>query len=477
MSPEQVKGLELDARTDLYSLGMVFYEMLTGNVPFRTDSDSTLSIAMKHLSDTLPPLPAEYSHFQSVIDRLTAKERDQRFASATEVMRALRALNDGQSSRAHTFIGTRPRRPDAPTAAMPIEQVYEATKPTPKPAPTPSPPPTTTQAMMPWLGAAAAVIAVGVAAMLFLRKPVEPSQPLSIAQTTTRPASDASAATNVEAPTDGAPAQSMPADAARLPADPGVRESPSQASQTTTAKVAGVTTSTIAPQHSAEDERRQRELAAQAERSRRIESLLTSARDDYARGALVSPASENAADRYRAVQKLDPRNIEALTGMQRIADRLIADAERARAADEIDVALTLVEQARSVQPDHPRLSRLELDLRERLVGFEGRKQARLQKATQHITRAEQSLARTPMVLKIAADADDHYTSAMSLAPKAPGLVGMKDRIVAAYVAAAEYEISRNEPKRAINTINYARRRGVSTPRLDEIERVAMQSPR
>src|SRR5262245_33955569 len=47
MSPEQVKGQELDGRSDLYSLGIVFYETLTGAVPFR--ADSTMSLALKHL--------------------------------------------------------------------------------------------------------------------------------------------------------------------------------------------------------------------------------------------------------------------------------------------------------------------------------------------------------------------------------------------------------------------------------------------
>ena len=70
MSPEQVKGLELDGRSDLYSLGIVFYEMLTGAAPFR--ADSMLSLALKHLTEPLPQLPAEHAAYQSFLDQLTA---------------------------------------------------------------------------------------------------------------------------------------------------------------------------------------------------------------------------------------------------------------------------------------------------------------------------------------------------------------------------------------------------------------------
>ena len=91
MSPEQIKGLELDGRSDLYSLGIVLYEMLTGSQPYR--ADSTLSLALKHISESLPALPSEMAHFQPVLDRLTARERNERFANGAEVMAALNHID------------------------------------------------------------------------------------------------------------------------------------------------------------------------------------------------------------------------------------------------------------------------------------------------------------------------------------------------------------------------------------------------
>jgi len=97
MSPEQVKGLELDGRSDLYSIGIVFFEILTGAVPF--NADSTLSTALKHVSDPLPPLPQKYAAYQEFLDCLTAKDRDDRFASGAEVIRALRVIGTGRMAR------------------------------------------------------------------------------------------------------------------------------------------------------------------------------------------------------------------------------------------------------------------------------------------------------------------------------------------------------------------------------------------
>src|SRR5690606_32098032 len=57
MSPEQIHGHELDGRSDQYSLGVMFYEMLTGSVPFKCDT--TISLMMAHINQPVPALPAE----------------------------------------------------------------------------------------------------------------------------------------------------------------------------------------------------------------------------------------------------------------------------------------------------------------------------------------------------------------------------------------------------------------------------------
>jgi TonB family protein len=83
MSPEQVNGAELDNRTDLYSLGVVLYEMLTGEVPY--DGANFISISMKHLQEPVPQLPHSLNRYQPIIDKMMAKNREERVQNGAEI--------------------------------------------------------------------------------------------------------------------------------------------------------------------------------------------------------------------------------------------------------------------------------------------------------------------------------------------------------------------------------------------------------
>jgi serine/threonine protein kinase len=87
MSPEQGHGQPLSARSDLYSLGVILYEMLTGKKPYR--ADNSMLLIYKHRNEPLPQLSGELAWLQPLLERLLAKEAADRFASAVEAAAAL----------------------------------------------------------------------------------------------------------------------------------------------------------------------------------------------------------------------------------------------------------------------------------------------------------------------------------------------------------------------------------------------------
>ena len=90
MSPEQALGEELDSRTDLYSLGIMFYEMLTGRKPYT--GTSAIEVLQQHVNAPLPRLPAHLEHHQFLLDSLLAKAREHRFANAEQVVEAISGM-------------------------------------------------------------------------------------------------------------------------------------------------------------------------------------------------------------------------------------------------------------------------------------------------------------------------------------------------------------------------------------------------
>lgn len=92
MSPEQIQGIPLDGRADIYSLGIIFFEMITGDVPYQ--AMDYISLARKHLVKKVPKLPRKIKKYQELLDSMMAKDRDRRISRGNELVDMIEDLID-----------------------------------------------------------------------------------------------------------------------------------------------------------------------------------------------------------------------------------------------------------------------------------------------------------------------------------------------------------------------------------------------
>jgi len=98
MAPEQAQGTGVDGRTDIYAVGIILYEMLTGHQPY--EADTPMAVAFKHITDPVPDIhlanPQLPGDVNTVIQKAMAKSKDDRFSTATDLVDTLRMVGSGQ---------------------------------------------------------------------------------------------------------------------------------------------------------------------------------------------------------------------------------------------------------------------------------------------------------------------------------------------------------------------------------------------
>ncbi len=203
ISPEQAQGKELDQRSDLYSLGVVLYQMVAGRLPFT--GDSPVAVALKHVTEPPPrvdPVALRISPaLASIVEKLLQKQPQERFASAAELGRALREAREqpsvpvGAGARASgddptsSFGAVRapqppPRRsaaPDRPATAQAVrDEVHGADDDEPPTGPDPR-----------WIAAVVVAFVLAIAAGYGLVRGFGPPRDIAVADYTNQSATQA----------------------------------------------------------------------------------------------------------------------------------------------------------------------------------------------------------------------------------------------------------------------------------------------
>jgi hypothetical protein len=132
MSPEQARGRSIDGRADLYSLGVVLFEMLVGRVPFH--AEDSLAVGIMHITEPPPALPDALSALQPMLDVMLAKRPEERYQTGEEMANAIReyevAIGRGELP---SLVALPPREAEALLAALPTAIATPRARPDPAP--------------------------------------------------------------------------------------------------------------------------------------------------------------------------------------------------------------------------------------------------------------------------------------------------------------------------------------------------------
>jgi serine/threonine-protein kinase PpkA len=380
MSPEQIRVLELDGKSDIYSLGVLFVEMLTGELPYR--GDSSMATALMHLTEPIPKLPRHLEFLQTIIEGMLAKAPEDRF----ENDQALReALNRAIATSRHpgimeqAILGSdeeaNPRRTEYPKeSARDSRKLSQArTQPRLK----------LPRKSWRWAaGAGALALLAGGTAFLLSEKALDPRTQRAVDRLFVMAEQQFAQGQFITPETYNAYDTYREILATAPDYDPAIEglnriashfeqlgERERKAGKPDKALGLVAQGLNVAPKHKgllALQQRISQEIK-EAEQRERVAKLLVQAERQFNDWRLTKPKGDNALETYRAVLALSSDNSQAIQGLKRIDDRLLGLARSRQAEGDLEASLSYVREGLDAQPKHKDLLALEKTLTQLIV--------------------------------------------------------------------------------------------------------------
>lgn len=330
MSPEQAKGQDLDGRADLYSVAVIAYQMLTGELPYI--GDSTISIAIKHISEPIPPLSGDLAPLQSFFDRALAKSADDRFVSGAHLVEALRReLVNIPRSITPTADSDKTRLAPSPTHER-------TTKVDPARQPTPDEHALTKQTLVRPQTDTPDISTETVQKTEVLQGDYISHAPASIRNVLRRINDITGIVVHPQW------RKFIIVLSVLLIVAMGLWFIQTANNGTGTEFLAGIVSASSNENYSLSPEQQMR-----------INQLLENARQDIEAGRLSTPPGNNAYEKYLVVLAMAPGHRTALSGINSIAENLLDAATNAVDNGEWNAADEYITQAKMVSPEHPRV--------------------------------------------------------------------------------------------------------------------------